>query len=163
VGRIEFNMTERTQRTEIESSVYKFHISLGEQIIHHLLILSNRHGTGTVNHKPSTLLTLVIQSINRGHQQLLLQMSAPQDLRHGPLDLDAGIARNDTQPAAGGVEQYPIEGVAHLHSDLASVVAASDNVPHTQTVQVGDRGLLTFGFQIVGDDHAFVAHQLRYV
>jgi hypothetical protein len=117
--------------TKVKSSFNKLDIPLRQQIVDDFFILSHRNGTSTVNHAPATLLTLGIQSINSCQQQLLLQMSTTLHIRYGTLDLDTWIARDDAKPTTRSIQQDAIKLITQLPSNLTSVIATSDDIPHS--------------------------------
>mmetsp|Transcript_24551 Transcript_24551/g.36385 ORF Transcript_24551/g.36385 Transcript_24551/m.36385 type:complete len:201 (+) Transcript_24551:629-1231(+) len=87
-------------------------------------------------------------------------MCTPLHIWNGSLYLNTGITGDHSQSTTRGIEQDTIKRVAHLSSNLATIVATCNCIPHSKTVQICNGSLLTLRFQVISNHDTFVSHQL---
>jgi hypothetical protein len=131
--------------------------ALVQRVLHDLLVLLDSDGTRRVNDVAAGL-AVVVDRVDGGEEQLLLQVRQLHEIGLGLVGLDAGVLCNDTGTRAGRVEQDAVE-TTHDLGELECRVVADDGVAHAQTVDVTDQTLGTLLAGIVGEDASSVLHQ----
>ena len=85
------------------------------------------------------------------------------DIGQRALDFDTGITANHTQPRARCIQENTIKPIFEHFAHLSSIIGTGNHIFDSEPMHVGDRRLLSFGFEIVGNQHTGISHELCHV
>mmetsp|Transcript_6462 Transcript_6462/g.18037 ORF Transcript_6462/g.18037 Transcript_6462/m.18037 type:complete len:250 (-) Transcript_6462:440-1189(-) len=130
-------------------------------MIHDSFVLLYRQGTRGV-HDVATRLRVRIDHVHRRSEQLFLQPAVISKIGGASLDLDGGVAGDDTRTTTRRVEQHPVGPGQHLAEHLA-IKVRHHHICQTHAVDVGDQRFAPVLPQVVCEEGARVLHELSDV